>query len=103
MTQYLKVEMPDGSCWGVPVAVIARNRAECYKDEFGGDVERSLTEDTMLLFMDEYEILDWASNNMNWDEVEQYAIKLSDRPAMTARSWQKGWVDGDREIVEVDE
>ena len=66
----LVLQMPDGSEWGVPVEVIARNRAEHYKSEFGDDVERSLAEDTMPLFEDDYEIEEWASNNMNWQDVK---------------------------------
>jgi hypothetical protein len=42
--------MPDGSEWAYSVMDIARNRAEHYADEYGGDVERSLAEDTLPLF-----------------------------------------------------
>lgn len=34
--------MPDGSQYGVPVDVVARDRAKSYADEFGGNIERSL-------------------------------------------------------------
>jgi hypothetical protein len=44
--KYLSMTMPDGSKWGVPVEMIARNRAAHYASEFDGDVERSLTEDS---------------------------------------------------------
>ncbi len=50
MKLIMTVTMPDGSKFGVPVAMIARNRAEHYAHEFGGDVERSLAEDTVPMF-----------------------------------------------------
>ena len=62
--------MPDRSVWAVPVEVIARDRADHYKEEFDGDIERSLNEDTYPLFENnDYEVADWASNNMNWDDI----------------------------------
>ena len=96
----LKITQRDGSVWGVPVSVIAVNRAQNYKDEFGGDVERSLKEDTSVLFAeDNYEIKDWAANNMNWDEVAPHAVKLSDAPPLTEDDFQEAWVNGEKELA----
>ena len=95
----LTIEMPDGSKWGVPVEVIARSRAAHYAHEFGGDVERSMAEDTMPLFeSDDYEIEDWAANNMNWSDVEAQAKKLQDAPAP---DFQEAWVNGEKAVIEV--
>ena len=44
MHKLMTVEMPDGSKWGVPVEMIARNRAAHYASEFDGDIERSIFE-----------------------------------------------------------
>lgn len=96
----LTVEMPDGSRWCVPVDVIARNRAEHYAHEFGGDVERSLTEDTAPLFDgDDYEVEDWAENNMDWRDVKHLAKKLRDAPST---DFQEGWMNGEKSVVDVD-
>lgn len=95
----LTIEMPDGSKWGVPVEMIARNRAEHYASEFGGDVERSLAEDTIPLFeSDDYEVEDWASNNMNWSDVAAQAKKLQDAPEP---DFQKAWVNGEKAVIAV--
>jgi hypothetical protein len=92
MHKYMTVEMPDGSKWGVPVEMIARNRAEHYASEFGGDVERSLSEDTIPMFeADDYEIQDWAVNNMNWTDFEGKHMKLSDAPEP---DFQEAWLSG---------
>lgn len=93
----LRIEMPDGSKWDVPVMIIAKNRAKYYKDEFGGDVEKSLKEDTLPLFIDDYEIHDWAANNMNWDDVKAFAKKAPDEKREI--DFQEGWVNGDYEII----
>lgn len=94
----LRVEMPDGSKWDVPVMVIAKNRADYYKDEFDGDLEKSLKQDTIPLFeSDDYEIEDWAVNNMNWGDVKEFAKQV---PPMEAEpDYQEGWVNGDKEVL----
>lgn len=94
----LTVEQKDGSVWGVPVDVIARDRAKHYASEFDGDVERSLAEDTLPLFADEpYEVQDWAANNMNWCDVAAHARKLKDAPPP---DFQDAWMSGEKSVVE---
>jgi hypothetical protein len=94
----LTIEMPDGSKWGVPVEVIARSRATHYAHEFGGNIQRSLDEDTLQLFeSDDYEIEDWAANNMNWSDVQDHAKKLKDAET----DFQEGWVNGEKAVIEV--
>lgn len=94
----LRVTMPDGSKWDVPVSVVALNRASYYADEFGGDVERSLKEDTGPLFaQNDYEIKDWAADNMDWRDVFAHARRAPIEPP--AADYQEGWVNGEKEIV----
>ena len=40
MKKQVSVTDAVGNVWTVPVTVIARSRAEAYKDEFGGDLQR---------------------------------------------------------------
>lgn len=89
---YLIVVMPDGSEWSVAVEVVAQNRALWHAKEYGGEMYRSLEEDTMPLFnADSYEIHDWAANNMNWSDVASFATQV--KPAPTP-DYQEGWVNG---------
>lgn len=77
MEKYYVFTCANGDKWRVPLEIIARNRAEYYKHEFGDDVERSLREDTMPLFTDDgFEVSDWAMNNMSWSDVEAHAVKV---------------------------
>lgn len=96
--RYLRVTMPDGTRWDVPVMVIAKDRADEYAHEFDGDAAKSLNEDTLPLFLeDEDEIKDWAENNMNWSDVKSVAIRVPTKKKPV--DYQEGWVDGDKEIV----
>jgi len=70
----LLIQQHDGSVLAVPVMVIATNRAAHYKAEFGDNLLKSLAEDTLPLFAaSEEEIIDWATNNMDWKDVAEYA------------------------------
>jgi ATP sulfurylase len=92
----LEIKMDDGSVWAVPVMEIARNRAEEYAHEFGGDVELSLKEDTIPLFeLDEYEIIDWAAGNMNWSDVKDVAVCIK----QPNPNYQNGWVNGTKKVT----
>lgn len=92
----LVMTLPDGSRWGVPVDMIARNRATHYAKEFGGDVERSLGEDTLPLFAEsKYEITDWAVNQMNWCDFDPYQVKVKDAPPP---DFQEAWMTCDKHV-----
>lgn len=97
MHKYMTVEMPDGSKWGVPVEIIARNRAAHYANDFGGDIDLSLSEDTIPLFeSNNYEIQDWAVNNMNWSDFDGHQIKLSEAKPP---DFQEAWLSGNKGLV----
>lgn len=94
----LTVRFPSGEIWGVPVGVIARHRAEQYAGEYGGDVEKSLSLDTLPLFdSDPFEIEDWAANNMNWCDVARHAIKVRGVPAP---QMDEAWANGEKNVIE---
>lgn len=89
----LRVTMPDASHWDVPVQLIADSRDEHYSSD---------EEDTIGFIrngdLDTYEITDWAANNMNWDEVREFAVEV---PATVKPpvDFQEGWVNGGKRIV----
>lgn len=94
MHKLMTVKMPDGSIWGVPVEMIARNRAAHYASEFGDSLERSLAEDTIPLFeQSDYEIQDWAVNNMNWSDFNGHQVKVADAPEP---DFQEAWMSGEK-------
>lgn len=92
MHKYLTVTASDGSVWGVPVGMIAVHRAAHYASEFGGDVQRSLAEDTLPLFAaNSYEIEDWAVNQMNWSDFRGHHVKIAEAPQP---NMQDAWMSG---------
>ena len=98
MHKLMTILMPDGSKWGVPVEMIARHRAKHYAHEFDGDIERSLAEDTIPLFESEdYEIEDWAKNQMNWRDFEFRQVKVSEAPPP---DFEEAWMKGEAGYVE---
>lgn len=88
-----RVEMPDGRKWDVPVQAIADSRDEQYRDD---------EEDTIGSIrdggLDDSEIHDWAGNNMNWSDVQGFAMLA---PPETAKmiDWEDGWSNGEKRIV----
>ncbi len=98
MSKHLFVTMPDESVWAVPVSIIATHRATYYAGECGGDVEKSLAEDTMPLFEhDPFEVEDWAANNMNWSDVVEHARLVSEGET----DYEDGWVNGEKEVKDL--
>jgi Fe-S-cluster containining protein len=59
--------------------------------------EKALAEDTLPLFMaDEFEVEDWARNNMTWAEVRAKAELMDTQPVDREDGWDnptETWVD----------
>ncbi len=76
----------------VPVQAIADDRDDNYRDE---------EEDTIGFIregsLDNYEITDWAANNMNWDEVQEFAVQVHSKTK--PNNYQEGWMNGEKEII----
>lgn len=95
--------MANGDVWSVPVMVIARNRAENYKDEYDDDIERSLAEDTWPLFTHTpAEIYDWAQNNMDWSDVADKAF-IYRQATKPAEDWEESWCNGKHDVVKAND
>lgn len=96
------VEMPDGSEWGVPVRLIIKNRAQYYHKQcpkefptFESAIQNSTEE-----LSDIREIRDWASNNMDWDDVKHEAELLKSPPCNDV-DYQEGWTNGYHYITDI--
>lgn len=93
--------MPNGSKWDVPAKLIAEARARYYAKvdtgkESGKDFEKVFNEEVENALDDTYLIEDWASNNMDWEDVKDSAINFSEMEV----DFQEGWVNGKKEVVE---
>lgn len=92
--KHLRVTMPDGSKYDVPARIIADDRAKYYA---GNDPETTYQEEFDFTMGDDFELQDWAANNMNWEDVAEHAIKV-DEP-LPPVDFQEGWINGKKEIV----
>lgn len=98
--KYIEVDMPDGSTWRVAAELVAEPRARYYaREDTGADVgvdhERVYREE---LKDDAEDLIDWAQNNMNWEDVQANA-KMVVTPDSHV-DYQDGWVNGDMRVVD---
>ncbi len=93
------ITMSNGERWSLPVIFIALDRAGYYKEKDGlTDIKESLSKDTIPLFeADEFEIEDWAKNNMDWEDVRNNAYVIEKN--LVSFDYQQGWGEGEVEIV----
>lgn len=102
----IRVTMGDGTRWDVPMDVVATSYATYYanKDYPPPNRLRWRWDDAFeryheFVMIDESTGLDWAANNMDWNDVARHAVRVNpSRPA----DYQEGWVNGDKEVVEVE-
>lgn len=89
------VTMRDASQWLVPAELVAHDRALNYESE-DAPYAQTFTE-TMR---DSGELLEWARNNMNWEDVEKYAALYIPTPPLDYEDKQEGWVEGENEVID---
>ena len=90
--KFLRVTMPDGSKWDIPVHLIQMDRARYYAEKDGSTVDKIMQEP-----LDDGDIVDWAANNMNWEDVASRAERATLPKEV---DWQEGWLNGDKQVVD---
>lgn len=97
------VTMPDKSVWKVRAETVVVDRAKYYanQEKGGRTYEEVFDEEYRTGMSDNDEILDWAANNMDWEDVKFGAKKLPQpEQQLTPLEFQEGWVNGDKRVVE---
>ena len=105
--KYVRVTMPDGSKYDIPLSIIATDRANYYAKREGGEFNskewhKVFNEEYNITMEDDYEGLDWLANNMNWKDVKSYAVKVEDY-VLTEADLQEAICNGEKEIIEKEE
>ena len=95
MKNYLIVTMPDQSRWRIPARFIAEHRAG-YFVKHDGDPS-IFVDEVVFALADDYELKDWASNNMNWADVVSVAVRLPDEPV--GCDYERAWPNADKRVV----
>ena len=95
--------MPDESQWDVPAELIAKSRASYFAkldaERGEGSYDAIYARELEYTLADSGELEDWAANNMNWSDVSHEAVRVPSG-ASKATDYQKGWVSGEKEVVE---
>ncbi len=91
----IRIEFTNGEQFTFPAQGIADDRDENYADE---------KEDTICFIrncgLGEYDLWDWAVNNMNWSDVAPYATELQRKPQPV--DYQDEWLGGCKKYLESD-
>lgn len=92
--QYLIIDMPDGN-WAIPLQIIAENRAKHYMQVNKTSFDDAYQESLALFAEDNYEPIEWASDNMDWSDVASNAIKLNNKTV----NYQDEWLSCKKRLV----
>lgn len=88
----IRINATDGQ-YVLPVRVVAHDRANYYQNR--GEVYADVYNET---YADDYEIIDWLLNNMDWADVRDEATKYSDKILVLEDDF---WSDSDGfEVIE---
>jgi len=94
----LKVRFANGDLFAVPARIIAENRANYYANIDGYDLNSNEWEaEVITALRDDLEIEDWAGNEMDWVELEPYAVKIDTGEF----DYEDGWSDADMELTDL--
>lgn len=74
----VRITFSNGERYDVPARVIAEHRARYYAEKYEGEEGEydEIFEKEMWVLDDRLELLDWFSNNMNWEDVEDVAVQV---------------------------
>lgn len=68
--KYIQIKT-EKSIYRIPLEFVAKHRAEYYKED-------GFDEEVEFVMNDNYEGIDWMSNNMNYEDFKDALIKVKD-------------------------
>ena len=104
MSKFLVVTFSDNSRWKIPAEFIAKDRAAYYakldSERDGDDYDEVYRIELDFALSYEFELTDWASNNMNWSDVLPVASRLPDRES--DHDYGKEWTNAEMKVMELE-
>lgn len=98
----LVVEMSDGKRWAIPALLVAKDRAAYYakldSEQGDDDYDTIYKEELDYTLSDDYELIDWAHNNMNWSDVSEHAILVYTEKR--SANYEKEWINAPMSVEE---
>ena len=92
----LIVHFEGGKSFSIPAEFVAMNRADYYCQV---DPTANFTEEMEYALADEFELVEWAQNNLDWVDVEDVAMPYW--PEQIDESYTTQWVNAEMEVIEV--
>lgn len=94
MIKYIEITFPNGEAYTVAAEVVATDRVKYFASEDGFTEGSKEWNNSMEAAMDDYNLEDWAVNNMDWKDLKPYAVKLRDPdPPNYERMWSDARVE----------
>lgn len=97
-TKSIRVTFSNGERYDIPAELIAESRADYYATEFGGEeatYDKIYEKEYKYTLGDRIELIDWVSNNMEWEDVEDSAEKLDTKKTNKSDEF----VNADKQVV----
>jgi hypothetical protein len=92
----LQVRFSNGEVYAIPLSEIADRRATSY--------EQRATEEWDAMFSETMECpdeaIDWARNNEDWKDVEQFALRV-EQPELV--DYEDEWCNAEMKVVEAED
>jgi hypothetical protein len=97
----IEVEFSDGRVFHIRASVIAEDRARYYAnhDHPGGGTDwlETFENEVDYALSDDSELLDWAHNNTNWEDVAMHAIEVTTQPLPPNREAE--WPNAKKQVI----
>lgn len=88
LKQFCIIEFPaSGRVYQIPSKVIADDRIKARLAVGLSESEDEVREEVYASFADDFTMVEWAKNNMDWSEIEQHAMLLEVRPRKVSSEW----------------
>lgn len=93
MRKFMTIAFASGHVYEVPVAAVADDRTNYYAVQDPGRTREQHAAETAMLFESEFELFDWAKDNMNWSDLQKHARLVGFRPSDFAAQWNDAMLD----------
>ena len=87
MKKFVQVAFSTGHVYEVATSIIAKDRTDYYAMSDPGRTRQQHEAETGMLFASEFELFDWAKNNMNWSDLQKHARLVSFKAPDFAGLW----------------
>jgi len=87
--EWLFVKFSDGRTYKILAKIIAEHRANYYAnlEPHQGLAKEIFDDEVDFALADEYELVDWATNNMNWPDVKEFAELVREKQVNYFKEW----------------